>query len=240
MRIGRIASLANWRYAVGEILLIVIGVSIALAATSWYEQRLDRDDEIQLLEQLSQTLTDDLQQIETTWEITRNRERNIVSLLAHLESPGPHESDVAQNFQALFGWRIVRLTKAPFETLKSESYKAISNITLRYKLIAFYEDHFAKLEYNSLLDRDLAIEKIQPYFFENFVLRADVETDVDLGAQNWVPKDYERIKSESYIANIGRFRADILRRFVLRDYEVATTSMREILDLIDLELSGEK
>lgn len=240
MRIGRIASVANWRYAIGEILLIVIGVSIALAATSWYEQRLDRRDEIQVLEQLHQTLTEDLQEIERTWEITRNRERDIVSLLAYLESPRPYKPDMAPNFQALFGWRTVRLTKAPFETLKSQSYKAISNIELRYKLIAFYEDHFAKLEYNSLLDRNLAIEKIQPYFFENFVLSISAETDVDLGAQNWTPKDYDRIKSESYVANLSRFRADILRRFVLRDYEVATTSMREILDTIDLELSSGK
>lgn len=240
MRIRRIASVANWRYAIGEILLIVIGVSIALAATSLYEQRLDRRDEIQILEQLHQTLTEDLQEIERTWEITRNRERDIVSLLAYLESPRPYEPDMTPNFQALFGWRTVRLTKAPFETLKSQSYKAISNIELRYKLIAFYEDHFAKLEYNSLLDRDLAIEKIQPYFFDNFVLSISVATDVDLGAQNWTPKDYDRIKSDAYVANLSRFRADILRRFVLRDYEVATTSMRQILDTIDLELSSGK
>jgi len=240
MRIGRVASVANWRYAVGEILLIVIGVSIALATTSWYEQRLNRRDEIQILQQLHQTLNEDLQEIERAWEITRNRERDIVSLIAYLESPRSYKPDIDPNFQALFGWRIVRLTKAPFEALKSQSYNVITNDELRYKLIAFYEDHFAKLEHNSLLDRDLAIEKIQPYFFENFVLSIGGETDVDLGAQEWTPKDFDRIKSEAYVANLSRFRADILRRFVLRDYEAASSSMREILDAIDLELSRAK
>lgn len=236
MRVGRIASLANWRYAIGEVLLIVIGVTIALTATSWYEQRLDRRDEIQILEQLHQTLTEDLQAIERAGEITRNRERDLVSLLAYLESPHPYESEISPNFQALFGWRTVRLTKAPFETLKSQSYRAISNDELRYLLIAFYEDHFAKLENNSLLDRELAIQKIQPYFFDNFVLGLGEETDVDLGAQIWTPKDFDRIKSDSYVANLCRYRADILRRFVLRDYEVVTKSMREILDAIEREL----
>ena len=237
MRIGRIVAMANWRYAIGEILLIVIGVSIALAATSWYEQRLYQRDEVQILEQLRQTLTEDLQEIERTWEITRNRERDIESLIDHLESPQSYEPRITPNFQALFGWRIVRLTKAPFESLKSESYSAISNDELRYKLIAFYEDHFARLEYNSLLDRDLAIEKIQPYFFENFFLSIGAESDVDLGAQEWKPKDFDRMKSDAYVANLSRFRADILRRFVLRDYEAASTSMREIIDAIDLELA---
>jgi len=240
MRIGRIVSVANWRYAVGEILLIVAGVSIALAATSWYEQRLNRQGEIQILEQLHETLSGDLQEIEKTWEITRNRERDIESLLSYLESPSSDKPDITPNFQALFGWRTVRLTKAPFEALKSESYNAISNDELRYKLIAFYEDHFARLEHNSLLDRNLAIERIQPYFFENFVLNIGTDSDVDLGAQEWTPKDFDRMKSDAYVANLSRFRADILRRFVLRDYEAASTSMREILDDIVHELSRAK
>lgn len=240
MRIGLITSVANWRYAIGEILLIVIGVTIALAATSWYEQRLDRRDEIQVLEQLQQTLADDLQELVRTWEITRNRERDIVSLLTYLEAPHPNEQNISPNFQALFGWRIVRLTKAPFEALKSQSYKMISNDELRYELIAFYEDHFAKLEYNSLLDRDLAIDRIQPYFFDNFILGSGTERDVDLGVQRWTPKDFDRIKSEGYTANMCRFRSDMLRRFVLRDYEIATRSMREILAAIDIELSDAK
>ena len=237
MRIDRIASIANWRYAIGEILLIVIGVSIALAATSWYEQRLDHQDEIQILEQLHRTLVEDLQEIEKTWEITRNREREIVSLIHYLESSQPYEVDITPNFQALFGWRTVRLTKAPFEALKSESYKAISDNELRYKLISFYEDDFARLEYNSFLDRNLAIDRIQPYFFENFHLETDADADVDLGSQNWIPKDLETLRSDAYVTNLCQFRADILRRFVLRDYEAATASMREILHAIDNELS---
>jgi hypothetical protein len=39
MRITKALNAATWRYAVGEVLLIIVGVSIALAATSWYENR---------------------------------------------------------------------------------------------------------------------------------------------------------------------------------------------------------
>ena len=237
MRIRRLASAANWRYAIGEIILIVIGVSIALAATSWYERQLDRRDEILILEQLRQTLEEDLQSIDATWEMTRNREREISALLTHLESDNPYSPDLAPKFQALFGWRTVRLKTAPFEALKAQAYKAISNIELRHQLMSFYEDHYARLEYNSFLDRDLAIEKIQPYFFENFVLDLGNAQDVDLGAQNWTPKDYSQIRADSYIANMCRFRADILRRFVLRDYEKTTAAIREILNSITNDLN---
>ena len=146
-------------------------------------------------------------------------------------------AELGVKFQALLGWRVVVLRRAPFETLKVQGYKAISNAILREKLISFYEDHFAKLEYNLNLDRDFAIEKVQPYFFRNFVMRVATSTDVDGGAQDWVPKDYEKIRAESYIANLCRFRADLLRRFVLRQYDITSAALREILNEIDQELT---
>ena len=237
MRMSRLVSAPNWRYAVGEVVLIVVAVTIALAATSWYEGRQERRDEAVILQQLRQTLSADLQEINMTWEVTRQREQNITALLNHLESDSPYSAELGIKFQSLLGWRIVRPTTAPFETLKVQGYKTISNAVLREKLIAFYEDQYAKLEYNLNLDRDFAIEKVQPYFFKNFVMRVAESNDVDGGTQDWVPKDYEKIRAESYIANLCRFRADLLRRFALRQYESTSAALREILEHIDHQLT---
>jgi hypothetical protein len=238
MRFSRLVSAPNWRYAVGEVVLIVVGVTIALAATSWYEGRQDRRDELLILQQLRQTLSEDLQAINMTWEITQQRERNITALLDHLESDRPYTVELARNFQSLFGWRTVSIRTAPFEALKVQGYKSISSPILREKLISFYEDHYRKLEYSSFLDRDLAIEKVQPYFFKNFIVQVAASNDVDGGAQDWVPHDYDKIKAESYVANLCRFRADILRRFDLRHCDNTTTAIRFILDEIDQELTN--
>ena len=173
-----------------------------------------------------------------TWEITRQRERNITALLNHLESDSPYIVELARNFQSLIGWRVVSIKTAPFEALKVQGYRVISNAILREKLISFYEDHYRKLEYSNNLDRDFAIEKVQPYFFKNFVMRVATSADADGGFQDWVPRDYDKIKAEGYIANLCRFRADILRRFDLQHYEKTTALMREILDIIEQELAN--
>ena len=238
MRFTRLISAANWRYAIGEVLLIVIGVTIALAGTSWYEGQQERRDEILVLQQLRQTLADDLKEINRTWEMTRQREKNITDLLIHLESDHPYAADLGVKFQSLLGWRIVSIKTAPFEALKLQNYKVISNVDLRDKLISFYEDDYRKLEHNLNLDRDFAIEKVQPYYFENFVMRVASSNDVDGGSQEWVPKDYEKIKAESYIANLCRYRADLLRRFALQQYGDSTQAIGEILDAIDQELAA--
>ena len=237
MRVSRVVSAPNWRYAVGEIVLIFIGVTIALAASSWYEGRQERRDEILVLQQLRQTLNEDLKEINETWEMTRKRERNLVALLEHLESDRPYTEELGVKFQALLGWRVVRIKTAPFEALKMQGYKLISNAKLREQLISFYEDHYARLEYNLNLDRDFAIEKVQPYFFKNLVMGVAKSVDVDDGAQDWVPKDYDRIRAEGYVANLCRFRADLLRRFALRQYGGTTGAIDKILNQIDHELA---
>ena len=50
----------NWTYAVGEVLLIVIGVSIALAVNAWNERRLDRIAEREYLCRLHEDFSNDV------------------------------------------------------------------------------------------------------------------------------------------------------------------------------------
>ena len=234
MRVPTIVSASGWRYAVGELLLIVLGVTIALAATSWYEARQEQSNERLILQQLHQTLTEDLAQLQATWEMTRQREQDLTSLLVHLESEASYRVELARYFQSLFGWRTVRLRTAPFEALKIDGYQSISDGVLREKLISFHEDLYAKLEYSTFLDRDIVMRHIQPYFFNNFVMQAPGSSGID---QYWVPIDYGQIRAEGYLANMSRFRADILRRFDLRHYRNAAAAMTEILDLIEQELA---
>ena len=75
MRGSRIVSALNWRYAVGEVLLIVIGVSIALAANSWWEDRKAREEELAMLAQLKSALEVDLQEFEAMQKLHLDQER---------------------------------------------------------------------------------------------------------------------------------------------------------------------
>jgi hypothetical protein len=94
------------------------------------------------------------------------------------------------------------------------------------------------LEYSAEVDREFAIQKVQPYFFDNLIMRVSASADADGGIQDWVPKDYDKIRADGYIANLCRFRADILRRFDLRHYDDTTALMRENLGIIEQELAG--
>lgn len=61
MRTSRVINAMNWKYAIGEVFLIVIGISIALGANAWWENRQERIEEQAVLETLKRSLQVDLQ-----------------------------------------------------------------------------------------------------------------------------------------------------------------------------------
>ena len=85
MRVSRLVSAENWQYAVGEVVLIVVGITIALAANSWYEQQRERRDEILVLEQIEESLNADLALFVENFRTMQQSEQEIVALLAHLD-----------------------------------------------------------------------------------------------------------------------------------------------------------
>jgi len=62
-RLGALTNSMNWRYALGEVVLIVVGVSIALAGNAWYENLELRDDEVAILTELLDALELDIDRV---------------------------------------------------------------------------------------------------------------------------------------------------------------------------------
>jgi len=59
----------NWKSAVGEVILIVVGVTIAMAGNSWYERRHPRQDEAALHAILETTIREDLAGLQSAYDV---------------------------------------------------------------------------------------------------------------------------------------------------------------------------
>lgn len=227
MRIKNLPNAATWRYAVGEVLLIVIGVSIALVATSWYEERVEHRREIESLLEIRATLEADFRSISEYESTTRRRVEHLTALLTHLESDAPYTAETSISLPWLVGWRGVRIRAAPFDALKEDGLSLISNDTLRFRLISLYEDEFASLKASSERSEDFVVNKILPYFIVNFRLDE---------SQRWIPDDYEQIRNEGQVANMARWKVFTTENYLLPRYEQTLGSIEEILALIDDEV----
>lgn len=227
MRPGRVFSAANWKSAIGELLLIVVGVTIALAASSWYEDRQERRKEKQVLEQLRQALEIDLQEFESRQKRQVRLYKDVVALTEHMNGSDPYEPAIEAYFPSVSRWVGVRTNSAPYQALKSSGLDLISSDTLRLKLIYYYENQIAQLVGAYLNNRAFSTDRVAPYFLLNF---RQVEP------LRFVPDDYEKLRKDKFFWNLCVTKMSRLQNRILPYYERTIESNRELVADIEVEL----
>ena len=73
-----------FKYAIGEIILVVIGILIALGINNWNEHRKDLEKEENISTNLQQEFTQNLKLIETILEEVNNNEQACFTLMEYM------------------------------------------------------------------------------------------------------------------------------------------------------------
>jgi len=219
----------DWRSALRELVLIVAGVSIALAAGAWYDERRERGDERKILQLLAVALAVDQEELTAGYETEHEVTREVQAILDHLESDAPFSTDLPLDFGAVRRWVGVRANTAPYEALKSRGFDLISNDSLRLRLIYYYENQFPIVYEAYLNDRQFVTDEVSPYFHEHFY-SPDRST-------SQLPLDYEQLRADPFFANLLITKLVRLEGRLLPYYEAALGMIDELLGMIEAELN---
>ena len=245
MRTSKLVRAVNWRYAVGELLLIVVGVSIALAFSSWWEYRQARDDEAKILLQFEQTIGDDIKRLQAVISSFEVYDEGIVNLINLLRQRAPYTPDMDKLFGSCVGWNQQTLNRGPYEVLKAKGFDLISNETLRMKLVDYYETHNTALELTSDENRVYNRDVVLPYYDKNFLQFRDLsstslpcsETGSCYGRQRPVkPINYDALAADPYFINICLTKLDNMANWALPSYRSASTVAEALLADIAIAL----
>jgi hypothetical protein len=134
-------------YAIGEIILVVIGILIALQINNWNEDRLTSEFELQMLTSLKEGLTTDLADIDFNIKYTTRGIAKTDTIIKYLRTEQPRDLDtIARWFSDAMTPTRFQYSTSAFETLKSKGITLISNDVLRKKIIDVYD-----AEYNFFL-----------------------------------------------------------------------------------------
>jgi len=229
MRVSRIFNATNWKYAIGEVLLIVVGVSIALGANSWYENQQERNNELQVLRQLKQALEVDLAEFESRY----NRETEVLEsvsiIIEHMQSDAGFDSELLPRFISVLTWVGVRTNSAPYEALKSRGFALISSDSLQLALIYYYENQVPSVLNAYLNDRAWVTDRAVPFYMENFRI---AEQGI------YVPDDFQSLMTDKYFWNLCMTKQNRLQNRVLPYYEQSIDMIHDILGEIDAALDN--
>ena len=231
MKTAKIVTAVNWKYAFGEVLLIVVGISIALALNSWWEDRQTRQDERQILSQLAATLDGDIKGFERAIHRFQGMVENISALLVHLEEGRPYDPSLNSKLGSCVGWSAYTPNPGPYEALRSRGFDLISNESLRMSLIDYYETRATRAmsttEENRIYNRNAAI----PYYDKNFIRQS-----------SWgvTPIDFEAIRKDPQFANICSRKRNNMTSWILPNYEAAISEAKALIKNIEQHLNERK
>ena len=147
-------------YALGEILLVVIGILIALQLNNLNEAKKDRVYELKMLKELKLSLQNDIDNLE--WSLARLSKRDsAVKDFISLANQGYDRNDsILQNpLYERRWWNLrtgvdYRINFGPYEAIKSSGIDRIANDSLRNALINFYDFELPRfIEFNLWYDR---------------------------------------------------------------------------------------
>jgi hypothetical protein len=135
----------KWSYGIGELFIVVVGVLIALAIEQWNSDRLDRVEEVEIIDRFIADLREDLEGVSRIQNILPKKKTQLQRIYDALESSDERPTDmggfladvVASTTQ---GWNQKRARRMTFdEMLSSGKFSLIRNTSIRATISDYYD-----------------------------------------------------------------------------------------------------
>ena len=230
------------RYAIGEIVLVVIGILIALQVNNWNENRINSQREKVILNSLKSELAINLQELKTDFERTYIYHQATLKVYdIIIKQPNEIDSFYKDFFNCVQFTYFFPKTST-YETLKSGNLELITSDGLKEIITDVYETGFKRIM-NKVDTRRNAGRLLFPYYQRNFKTKfiegADHPNNLESKSKVGVPNNYSRLLNDPEFETLV-VEAIIGRANILRDYERTIDNVEICLDKINKYLETEK
>lgn len=204
------------KYAIGEIILVVIGILIALQINTWNEGRKYKNLEIVTLIEIQKGLNQALKENIRAENANLNTIKSYEILLDYFDNKLPYNDSLNVHFSRLMSWQEPDFNYAGFETFKSRGPDLISNDSIKIKLLEIYEE---KIQYlvndHNKTEWNYNNTVMTPFYTNNF--------EIDIRNGTAIPNDYIKL------INDQQFKNKLTYLIHIRKYGVSKSSELSLL-----------
>lgn len=225
--------LKYWRYAIGEIVLVVVGILIALQINNWNEARKRTRVEINTLTDLKTDLQENINNLEQGILTTKKSLKENLELINRIQSKSQFDKSLPMEYGVFLGVWEPDFIYASFENLKSVGVSLISNKSLRKKIIDAFEIKMEILDVSDMkridnLNLTMVLPIQKKYFHRDFTSTEE----------QWklIPTNYDSMMADPEFFNVCTEMAFRQQRSINRFMEF-NKSARALIEEIDAELA---
>ena len=227
MRTSKLLTAVNWKHAVGEVFLIVVGITIAISLDSAWKDQQARSEETALLSQILVTLESDYESLQINLANVQKREKLLTDLRQRVEAGQPYSDDLAENFRYMRRFQMSLINTSPYEDLKASGLDLVSNHVLRQQLINFYDRQLRRLTGRDEIDRMQNLREVQPY------LQTRIRYD-------GMPLDYDVLTQDNEFIYILEHRIEAVQKRTVPLYEETVVLARDLVSSLKAQLADRK
>lgn len=177
-------------YAIGEIILVVIGILIALQINNWNENRKLRGIEIETLKELRSDLSQSLHDITSDQEYFQYCKKSTTYILEHFKNEAADSDSLNFHFWNMYPFSTFSINRTTFDNLRQSGSNIITNDSLRVKLADLYTrsiNLYKELEKRAVIFHD-----------EQFITPMKMSEFKSFSRNNLILKDYEAFFGNTY------------------------------------------
>ncbi|RLD25506.1 MAG: hypothetical protein DRI75_13265 [Bacteroidetes bacterium] len=188
-----------FRYAIGEIALVVIGILIALSINNWNEERKYHNQEITMLKEIKSSLNENIVQLNLMLEYNNDVIKSYEIINEFYDKKLPYNDSLDIHFAVLDNWESPFFNYSAYMTLKNKGVELLSNDSLKQRIVRVFEYDLELLtndQDKSEWNYNMAV--VLPFFSKNF-------TDIRLSSpKTSKPNNYGELMDDQEFKNILR------------------------------------
>lgn len=214
----------SWANYLIELLVVIIGISIAFAIEK-HAERLNENNEISaILESFADDLNRDIKgYAEGQIPYNEGRVAELDYILKMLRTETLDDDSLHRNIQRMFGSANSRITNATYESVKSSGkLENIANVELRKQIVSHYQSNYSQSDY---------LAGVNAEFSDRLLTYVSDHSDA-LFTNNY--SDKKLLKDVKFRNMVLRWRNMI--NFKVNEYKRMTRSTETLLNAINKQL----
>jgi len=221
-------------YAIGEIVLVVIGILIALQINNWNNVQHANQAEIKYLNQIKISLEENHLILNERIDIDKRNLKKGVELYRDLKNHKALNDTIRRNLAIPLVDQMISLNTAAYENLKNDGLSLISNDDLKFEIINIYDKELNYIQNTFANQFENHITTVVLPFYSKNIEFISVENKIIMN-----PNVYEELLMNREMTNIIST-VNALRKYAINNYGNAQKKIMELLIKIEIEIKALK
>lgn len=220
-----------FKYAIGEIALVVIGILIALYINNWNEYQNERETEVMVLNEVAENLEANILRLQSMIERCNTDNQSADIIVSMLNEKIPFSDSLNSHFPLALNPADEGsfISYVGYESLKNIGFDIIQNYGLKKEIINLFEGSYRDLKarYNRADDLDPELIKFR---HQHFLVRSKPE-----GGRWFIPIDLDNLlENKQFESHLVELKG--LRGWIILTLNQSLEETQRVLQMIQDEL----